>query len=252
MSKFSVEKNPLSSKVAAIDNQISPHLIEQPLPNLPKCWLIIGGRGSGQPTLALSALKHHFSEPKPYFDNIFLVSKTYKNDMITKEILRELVEDLQDDPQGSLYETLTDDVATEIISKISAFNEGFDRKEHKRTPRNLVILDDQLSQLKRTMTSPANDLIVNGRHLQVTVWCLTQKYYSIPPLWRANAQLISMFATQNKREFKALEDDLNIERKLLERLYKFATESDEGRGFLHINLFKNPPIMYRKFDRIII
>ncbi len=59
-----------------------------------------------------------------------------------------------------------------------------------------------------------------------------------------------MFPTQNKREFSALEDDLNVDPVLLKSLYEFATAED--RSFLHINLFGSRPVFYKKFDRVIL
>ena len=218
---------------------------DSPLPRVSHTWLIVGSRGAGKSTLALQALTHQF---KGFYDNIWLISKTYKNDVLSKKQLRSLVEELEE--EGKVHQTIDEDLANDMIEYMEDFNQNFDRKKHKREPRSLILLDDQLSSLPRNMLkSRINDLIVNGRHLRVSGWVLVHKYVSVPLLWRSNAQLISLYGGLNRKENKALEEDLAVEPELLKRLLEFATM---GRSFLHINLFDNPPKFYKKFDRIIL
>lgn len=241
--EFHVTPHRLTKKLVPLDNQLNANL-EEPLPKVSHSWGIIGGRGTGKTSLVVNALKNHF---RRYFDNIWLISKTAKGDSLTKQDLAALLEELE--PENKFHTTLTDEVARDIIETVQSFNGNFDRRKAKREPRSLVILDDQLSNLpKGRMGSTINDLIVNGRHLRLSVWVLTQKYNSLPTLWRSNLQLLSVFGTQNKKELATLEEDLNIDRDKLHALFEFATM---GRhSFLHLNFFANPPIAYRKFDRI--
>ncbi len=242
---YKTETNPLTKAMVPLDHQIHGQL-DDPVPSqMSLCWIIVGGRGQGKTSLVLNWLK----TMKRKYDTIHLVSKTYKADMHSKKALKSLVEELEDDDH--VHTEITDALATEMITEIQEYNESFDRKKHKREPAHLVILDDQLSSLPRgRLNSSILDLCVNGRHLRTTLVILVQKYYSIPTTIRANSQLITMFPTQSKREFKALEDDLNVDPTLLVSLYEFATS--EERSFLHINLFGSRPVFYKKFDRIIL
>jgi hypothetical protein len=62
--------------------------------------------------------------------------------------------------------------------------------------------------------------------------------------------MLSFFRTNNKLEFKTLEDDVNVDEKELKRIYDFAT--DEPNSFLHISFFASKTTFYRKFDKIIL
>ena len=61
-------------------------------------------------------------------------------------------------------------------------------------------------------------------------------------------RLNKQFRNNNKADFKTLEDDLNIDPKLLEKVYEFATE--ELNSFLHVNMFNGKPKYFKKFVRI--
>jgi Cdc6-like AAA superfamily ATPase len=245
MAQFTTQPHPLTRKLGALDQQIGTD-VDQPIPrSSPWTWYIVGGRGSGKTSLLLNVLKHHL---KGHFDTITLISKTYKNDIQTKKDLRRLVEELEED--GRVHQTLTEDLATDIIEEIEAFNEGFDRKKNKRAPRHLVIMDDQLSELPRgRMRSRINDLVVNGRHLNTSLIVLTQKYRSLPTTWRSNMQLLSFYSAANKKEVDSLIEDLNVDPDELRAKYEFATKGP--KHFLHLNSFGSKPLMFKNFDLII-
>jgi hypothetical protein len=245
---FQTKPHALTRKLGAIDSQIHGDTAEPVPKDSPWLWLIVGGRGSGKTSLFLNVLRHHL---RGHYDAIHLVSKTYKSDMESKRELRQLVEELEGD--GRVYTTLTEDLAEELIEDIEAFNERWKaekkKKKNKRPPRHLVVLDDQLAQLPRgRLRSRINDLVANGRHLKTSLVVLTQKYTSVPTLWRANAQLVSLFHSANRREVEAAVGDFNADPADFLAKYEFATA--EPKSFLHLNTFAERPIYYKRFDKI--
>ena len=255
---FTTVPHPLTAALKQHDSQISGDLTE-PVPcGVPWTWLIIGGRGTGKTSLLLSWLQ----TMRSHYDTITLFSKTARNDSETKRPLKSLIQELESD--GRFYATLTEPDAVETMDRIQEFNAAFDarratgdKKKRKRQPRHLVILDDQLANLpKGRFKSPINDLVVNQRHMKISLVVLTQAYRSIPTIWRANAQLISFFPTASAKEYAALEEDLSLEADRLRRVYDYCcanatSEQGNGRPFLHINLFDAArPVFYKRFDRI--
>lgn len=241
------EPHKLTKAIKALDTQLGGDL-EEPVPLTSHVWLIVGGRGSGKTTTALNVLDTRRGK----YDLIFLVSKTGKSDAASKKMLRELIEELE--PEGQFYTTFDEATAAEIIERIQQFNQAWDAEEEGRQPSHLLVLDDQLSNLRQGQKSVANDVVVNSRHLKLTLWVLTQQLRSAPPLWRANAQLISIWPTASTKEHKALAEELdNIPEWKLNSYLKFAHSGDgQGKPFLHINVFDAArPLVFKRFDRIV-
>jgi hypothetical protein len=247
MSGLRSEPNPLTRALKQQDSQIHGDM-SQPVPKqLPLTWLIVAPRGGGKTSMLLSWLE----TVKGHFDTITLFSKTARNDAESKQVLRSLVDEL--DAEERFYTTLTEENAVETIERIQAYNDEWkqSKKKKKRQPMHLCIADDQLSSMpKGRYKSPINDLVVNQRHLKTTLVVLVQSFKSLPTIWRANAQLVSVWRTASKKEYQALEEDLAVDPERLRRVYEYAT--DEPRSFLHINLFDAAhPVFYKRFDRII-
>lgn len=236
--------NKLTSK---INKPLDKHLIrtDDPLPKTTRglIYIISGRKGSGKTSLMINLLSNKKEGGyKKFFDNIWLISPTARND----DKMKKLVNELDDD--GKYYDTLTGDTLDEITNLVQEYNKEHDKEE----PRNLLIIDDCMCDLPpRQSKSILNKIVVLARHYKLSVWFLVQKYNSINTLIRSNADIISFFKTDNEKEYKTLEDDIFISSNLFRYIYDFAT--DEGpNSFLHINLLSNPPTFYKRFDKILI
>lgn len=246
------EKNPLSNELMPLDSQVKRS--DDPLPDSYVNYIIIGKKGSGKSTLVLNLLKRKSSPYYKNFDNIILISPTACRDPKFESLVKEL------EPDNKYYDELNDEIIGEIINKLNDFNDGFikaqEEKNEKRKkkkpiikPNNLLILDDCLHMLpKSNASSNINKIFTTSRHLKLSIWLLTQKYNKVNPLIRNNSDLITIFPTDNKREFESISDDWAIDKNKLDALYKFAT--DEPNSFLHISLFGNKPKFFKKFDLI--
>jgi hypothetical protein len=240
--KFYLKVNKISKDLKKLDNQVIRS--DDPLPKQDIVWIVNGGKGSGKSTMVLNVLRSK-NGYKKFFDNIYLISPTAVRDPKFQSLCEEL------DRDNKCYSTCDDDTVDEVINRLKEFNEQFDEEEEGRKPHSVVIFDDCLAFLpKSTQRSRFNELITTSRHLKTSVWILTQKYNKVNPLIRANMDLLSFFRTNNKLEFKTLEDDVNVDENELKRIYDFAT--DEPNSFLHISFFGGKPTFYRRFDKIIL
>lgn len=240
--KFYLKINKVSKALDKLDNQVV--ISDSPLPKDYRIWIISGSKGSGKSTLMLNVLKNKHAY-KGFFDNIFLVSPTSTGDKKFEKLLKEL------DQDGKYYSECSDDTVGEIIDRLKSFKDSFDEREEGRKPHSLVIFDDCLAYLPKSMEkSRFNELITTSRHLKCSVWILVQKYNKVNPLIRAQQDLLSIFHTNNRRELESLEDDLNLDKKQFKEIYEFAT--DEPNSFLHVSFIGGKPKYYKKFNQILI
>jgi hypothetical protein len=240
---FTVRENPLSCDIAPLDNQVTKSDDPLPLGNL--IHIFCGRRGSGKSTILLNLLKRKTSPYHKSFDNIYLVSPTANRD----EKFDKLVEELKEDDK--FYDKLDESVIDKIIEKLTLFNDEYKKEHPKKTPRNLLILDDCLNMLpSSTQRSSINQIFTNGRHMKLSIFLCTQMLTKLNRLIRTNADLLTFFPTDNKREFETLADEWAIDPKLLRDIYEFAV--DGNNSFLHISFCGRKPIFFKKFDRIVI
>lgn len=248
MATFKTEPTKLSGYIRQLDEQ--QHHTDQPLPETSFVWGIVGARSAGKSSLILSLLDSPWGRKR--FHNIFWCSQTWQSDVRSKAPLKELIDELDED--GKVFNDFSDEIAEGIIKRLEDFNDTFDRKKNGgKPPRSLIIIDDCLSSLPRNlMSSVANRLVVNGRHIGggCSVIVAVQKYTAIPVLWRQNLSLLSMFPSANKKDYDALLNDLTISPDLYARLTAFAW--DRPRSFLHVNFLTTPPTFYKRFDKIVL
>lgn len=236
---LTVEPSELSSKLKALDKQV--HLTDEPLPKDNHfLWIVSGAKGTGKSSLVLNMLKSHLRKT---FNNIYLISPTAKRDPKFSKLVEEL------DEQGKFYDSCNEKNLLEIVDKISNYN------SQKKSPKNLLIIDDCATELKSsTSKSTLNKIAITMRHLKTSMVFMTQKYNKINPLIRTNADLLSIFRTQNKKELNTIIDDLPVKPEEFQAVYEYATTPDEQNTnpFLHISLFNARTRYFKNFDRIYI
>jgi Cdc6-like AAA superfamily ATPase len=247
---FHITENKLSQAITPLDNQLVKS--DDPLPDSPGViYLISGKKGTGKSTIILNLLKKKASPYYKTFDNIFLISPTAQRDSKFDKLCQELSED------DKCWDELSEEIIQNIIDRVQEFNDEWEaetdpkilKKRKGAKPNNLLILDDCIHMLpKSTTNSIVNRLFTTSRHLKLSIWVVTQKYNKINPLIRANADLISFFPSDNKKELQTLIDDINVDEKLFKQIYEFAT--DKPNTFMHVSLFGNKPNFFKKFDKI--
>jgi energy-coupling factor transporter ATP-binding protein EcfA2 len=216
-----------SNLLKALDKQVDYNNVNPIQKENHNVWLIIGRKGSGKSTLVLNMMrkKELF---RRHFNNIFLVSPSAIRDPKFEKLCDELK------GENKCYEDCNADNLIEIREKIEQFNDNFladeKNKKKKKKPHSLLILDDCISDLNKNseIKNVINKMVMNSRHLKMSIWIISQKFKMISTSIRANADMLSFFNNTSEVERKALEE-FGISTKYLDQLEK---PSD----FLHVVL----------------
>jgi hypothetical protein len=117
-------------------------------------------------------------------------------------------------------------------------------------PRHLIILDDCINLLPRsTANSRINDLYTNHRHLKASIITTSQVYNKLSTAIRRNADMLSLFRTENAQEYDAISGDWCIDPKTFGGMWDYATA--EPNSFLHVQVCGPRPLFFKKFNRIV-
>jgi hypothetical protein len=235
-----LQKTEFSDIISPMDKQVLPS--EEPIPmKSPFIYCCYGGKGRGKSTVIYNLLDKKF---RGKFDTIWLCSQTYANDMHSKPVLSDLVEELQQ--SGQVFDDIDEEIAAHILNKLQEYNDK--ARGGKKKPHHLLILDDCLSSLKNAKKSLTNKFWVNHRHYNLSVCVTSQKYTSLPLLLRQNTNVMSLFGSKSKKDLLAVIDDLDVDPAFFKEIYHFATS--EPNSFLHLNLMTPEIIYYKNFDKI--
>jgi hypothetical protein len=245
---YKILHNSLTDNIKALDKQIGD--VNEPIPKETKAlvYIISGKKGTGKSSLLLNLLKTPIKKGglKKYYDNIFLISPTSKGDKKFSKLIKELDEDKK------YYEDCNETTLNNIVDQIKEYNDD-EENEDKDNIRHAIILDDCIADLPKAMEgSILNKIVSISRHMRTTIILIVQKYIGVNNLIRRNADIISFFRTDNKKEFKSLADDVNTDEGKLRMMYDIAMSDNNPNDFLHINLLSTPVKYYKKFDEIII
>jgi hypothetical protein len=235
-------------------------------------------KGGGKTTLVYNLITNKNSPYYKLFDRIYMFSPTAEN----QEYMKDLVDTLKAD--GQFYNELNEETLQDCLNKLERFNynfiharepqtkkmkeaeealrrRGIKREDmddsiigkliNKRKPHSLIFFDDCLNELKKsTEKSIQSKLWPRNRHYYTNIIISTQRYLKLNPTIRTNLDTISFGKTSNLKEYETLDDDLDIDSKLLKKVYDYATK--EPFSFLHITFNSGQPRFFKKFDPIII
>lgn len=229
------KSHPLSAEMKAHDNQLVKS--DDVIPMGSRIFGIIGPKGSGKSSIMLSLLTSKKSPFRRYFNNILLVSPTARFDDKMKPLQEEV------ESEGKYWKALTEQTAQEIIELLPELNQGV------KKPQNLIILDDVTHSFPTGKKPNAiSALFTNSRHLKTSIWVVTHKYTSMPPIFRNQMDSLFIFRTNSKVEIESFKRDLTCDEDTLEKNLKEATEEDHS--FLFVNLVGGKCKMYKRFDEL--
>jgi len=268
--------NPLTKKLAPHDSAVK--LSDDPLDDGYRMWALIGPKGSGKTNVLFNVLTNKESPWYKLFDRVFMFSPTGEN----ADYLKPFIKDLKD--RGQFYHELDEKTLDDCLTKLETFNHQFinerkpqtremkaqelallrrgvkrdempdsilGEKVHTRKPHSCIIFDDCLNELaKSTQKSIQGKLWTRNRHYYTNVVITSQRYLKLNPTIRNNLDTISFWKTANQKEYETLEEDLNVDPKVLKRVYDFATK--EPYSFLHITFNAGQPKFFHRFDPMVL
>lgn len=206
------------------------------LPQPPFLCLMAAPRNSGKTNLLIKSLIEDDMYCKK-FDDVFIWSKSYHNDDKWKAI------------------NFPDDYASDHVfdnfseTKVKAVFDELKAQSKSETKHTLLIFDDMMGEnIMNSHSFQTLDRVAStGRHFDVSVVIIFQKYKKFSPTIRDNATNVVVFEQKNTSAIEQIADEYkgNLSLQEFTKVYNAATE--EPYSFLHINL--QEPDRNRRFRK---
>ena len=107
------------------------------------------------------------------------------------------------------------------------------RRESKRVPQMLFVVDD-LADDKRTMgCNLIRELMLRGRHSMISAILSTQKMRAIDHACRLQFTSIAQFAIRSMKDWEVIKEEFtaSVDPKVLQEMYNIATSDEYGFYF---------------------
>lgn len=94
--------------------------------------------------------------------------------------------------------------------EIEAYNkEHKGKKEELQTPQQvLIVFDDMMADIAKDKSKTFMRMLMNRRHLGISVVCMTQVFNRIPARLRKGFSDVMLFKTKNRKELEAIREEL--------------------------------------------
>lgn len=200
------------------------------LPQPPFMLLMAAPRFSGKTNLLIKMLIDDDMYCKK-FDEIFIWSKSFHNDEKWKAINFD-----EDYVEEHVFKTYNEAQVQNLFENI--------QEESIENPRNvLFIFDDMMGDniLSSGRIQTIDRLASTGRHFDISVAVIFQKFMKFSPTTRENATNVVIFEQKNSTALEQIASEYKGSMTLPDffKVYNFAT--NEPFSFLHINLQETDP-----------
>ncbi len=233
----------ITSKKSKIKQR--PLMAQGILPKHSSVSIFCGSQGSGKTNLLVSLLlrkefygKKNSNSKKGYFDEIILFTNSdddMYDDLIKKGIIKKHL--IKFNPSADDIQMVVDH-QNAIIQKA---------KDISKTPKVLIIFEDIVSSRVLMRSQAFLECFIRPRHLNFSVWLLTQYLNIVPKSLRMQANHVFAFRG-NKLENAILEDHYTPPEccsKCFNMLIKDATTVEEGDSHPFLHVAKNQPVEKR-------
>ena len=214
------------------DKEIHPKLNKYDLTRFLNCHstnLICGTPGSGKTNLMYSFLKSKHILNKCY-DKIFLFQPSESRASMKDK----LFDDLDDDQK---FEDLTLENLEYVKNNINTDED------------NCIIFDDMSAYLKNNeIKKLLKEIIMNRRHLHISIFFLTQTYYSIDKEIRRLFSNIFIFRVSKNELYNVFDELVETKKDHVGEIIKIVY--DKPHKYLFVNV--NSQRMFSGFDELIL
>jgi Cdc6-like AAA superfamily ATPase len=234
-------RNPLQIQVAKHEQwetAQSKHASGVLSPN-PTRLLITGPSGSGKTQLVIDLLTRiqagcyqriFVFSPSVHLDSVWQIAKDYVYKTMGV-----------DENEKCFFDTWDEDALHEIIQTQKSIVQYQKKEKSTRRLYGIALVVDDFADSPSVMSSRAggsvlNELLVRGRHSQISTYILSQRLRAMGSLLRVNAVGLVVFRLRNRLELDAIIEELSAvyDKKTLMEMYTLATA--EPYSFWYVNL----------------
>jgi len=228
-------------KVKIIDSKTkvkqNPYYNKYVIPNHPSRVCFSGKSASGKTNLCCFILGKYF---KKYYTKVYVFSPTIEIDDNWR------CKNLQSKKMEIIgYSGYDDEILQEIVDEQK---EIINQDGIEKSDPLLIIFDDVASDKEVKKSKLVLDLFFSGRHVNASIWFLTQSYNQLPRKMRLNLTNVFIYPTSNQQEINIIESEHGspyLDKKQFVELFKYATKT--RYSFLHVNKqTPEPSEIYRK------
>jgi len=230
-----MSKQPKYQTLEVKDPHVSYRIKKGEFPDLPCRTLIIGkSQLSGKSNLLVNKLIRTDTDLSYWDDfegrNMYIISPTSDLDFKMKQLIK-----YKRIPQGNISDEYDEDQILALYDYLEAKFHNDEKKEH-----TAVIFDDCAfsGDLKHHQAGAIAKLFMNGRHLLISTFVLSQKYTLVSTGARGNCTAVYFFST-TPQEIKTIYEDHGCGTlKDFMRIFKDYTR--EPHSWICVN-YSNPP-----------
>lgn len=207
--------------------------------NLPARLLFVGkSQFSGKSSMALNLLCQDDERLyKNDFDNIYIFSNSINTDTKIKNIIK-----THQIPSENIYSEYNPDIIEAIYDYTEEeYKNSIENKE--KPPHSLIILDDIGDKSKsKGKNNIIDDIYTRGRHINLSIFILIQKYTMASITQRENASGLLIWETSDK-QLDCIADEHSIfNKKIFKSMFRKVVESPFS--YLVINYSNNKKNRY--------
>ena len=201
--------------------------------------LITGPSGSGKTQLVVDLLTRIQAG---CYQRIFVFSPSVHLDSVW-QVVKDYVHKTMgvDENEKCFFDTWDEDALRGILQTQKSVVEYQKKERSTKTLYGIAIVVDDFSDSPSVMSSRSggsvlNELLVRGRHSQISTYVLSQRMRANGNLLRVNAVGLVVFRLRNALELDAILEELSAiyDKKTLKEMYQLATA--EPYGFFYVNL----------------
>lgn len=212
------------------------------LPDLPMRLGITGKSDLAGKSTLLGNLICRFYADDFQGEDIYLVSPSAYSDMKLRNMCN-----YKKVPLENIFNNFNENELEVLYDHLKEVYEK-DVKEEKIPTQKLVIFDDCGADPRKTINGTVDKMAFRGRHYNISVICIVQRYTMLSPVFRENlSALICFGCTQKQIEFITDEHNTMMDKKQFMKIFKQATK--EKHSFFFINYCSPPEKRFmRKFE----
>jgi hypothetical protein len=206
------------------------------LPQPPSLLLMISPIRTGKSTIISNLLLNSNFYGQDFFDKVVCISPTIYNDK-TSRFLRKAFD-------------CHDEYSDALIQGIIQEQEGYDNPEDR--PDVALVLDDIIGQIRRE--AYLNHLASRFRHYNIKLLLMSsQNYRQVSPIIRSNCtHMIIGSPFPNNKELGKIAEEIGDQFGGADNFLRiYHTATPEKYDFLYLDLTKNPPEAWHKFDHLV-